>query len=47
MGQRAQNNIRVMGDWPAQSPDLNLVENCWAFIARQMLGKNFCIKAEL
>lgn len=27
--------------WPPQSPDLNPVENCWAYISRQLVGRCF------
>lgn len=33
--------------WPAISPDLNLVEHCWTAIARNMVGKSYASKEEL
>lgn len=37
----AAHRVQVLPDWPANSPDLNLVENCWAWIARQLVGQSF------
>ena len=34
-------NVRCLENWPPQSPDLNLVENCWAAIAAKMVGRQF------
>jgi hypothetical protein len=33
--------VTVLPDWPPQSPDINLVENCWAMIAHKLLGQSF------
>ena len=34
-----ENNIVVI-DWPAYSPDLNPIENVWAYIKGKLSGKN-------
>ena len=34
-------NVNVLPNWPAISPDINIVEHCWAWLARQMIGKSF------
>lgn len=36
-----QKRVHVLSPWPAQSPDLNLVEHVWAAMARWMIGKSF------
>ena len=33
--------IEVLKEWPAMSPDLNLVEHCWAWLAKQVSGQSF------
>jgi hypothetical protein len=33
--------VQVLRDWPAQSPDLNLVETCWSMVAHKLLGQRF------
>ena len=33
--------VNCMENWPAQSPDLNLVENCWAAMAKAMTDRRF------
>ena len=35
-----ENNIVVI-DWPAYSPDLNPIENVWAYIKEKLSGKKF------
>jgi transposase len=30
-----------LNDWPPNSPDLNIVENAWSWIARKLVGKVF------
>ena len=35
-----ENNIVVI-DWPAYSPDLNPIENVWAYIKGKLSGKKF------
>ena len=35
-----ENNIVVI-DWPAYIPDLNPIENVWAYIKRKLSGKKF------
>lgn len=44
----AANNVRVL-PWPAKSPDLNIVENIWAMLVRQVYdgGKQFESLSEL
>ena len=36
----SENNITVV-DWPAYSPDLNPIENIWAYIKSRLSGKRF------
>ena len=42
----ARNNVEVV-DWPSQSPDLNPIENLWAFIKRSMQGLTFTKEQDL
>ena len=35
------NDVKLLPDWPAQSPDLNPVETCWTFITWQLIGRCF------
>lgn len=37
----ADKNVNVLPNWPPNSPDLNLVEHCWAYISKQLLGKAY------
>ena len=36
----SNNGIKVI-DWPPYSPDLNPIENIWAFMKKQLEGKRF------
>lgn len=35
------NNVQVLDNWPPNSPDLNPVEHCWAWLAKRMVGRSF------
>ena len=35
-----ENNIKVI-DWPPYSPDLNLIENVWAIMKKELNGRKF------
>lgn len=37
----AARRVKVLAPWPPYSPDLNPVEHCWAYIARQLIGQCF------
>ena len=39
--------IKVLPDWPAMSPYLNLVEHCWAWLAKQVSGQAFSTTDDL
>ena len=41
-----RNNISVI-DWPAQSPDLNPIENVWSFISHELKKSNIKNKQDL
>ena len=43
-----QQNIKIL-EWPARSPDLNIIENCWAQLSRSVYakGKQFQTVEEL
>ena len=43
----AANRVDVLPNWTANSPDLNLVENCWAWIAKKLVGQTFATEAAL
>ena len=43
----ADQGVNVLPNWPPNSPDLNPVEHCWAWISRQLIGKQFRNAAEL
>ena len=35
----AAKGVKVLPDWPPNSPDLNPVEHCWSWISQQLVGK--------
>ena len=39
--------VNILPEWPANSPDCNPVEHCWAWIARRLVGKSFSTEDEL
>ena len=39
----SENQIKVL-EWPAQSPDLNPIENIWGYIKRKLKNKKFSTK---
>ena len=41
-----KNNLNMI-EWPSQSPDLNPIENLWAYIKKKLEGKNFSNKTDL
>ena len=43
----ADQGVNVLPNWPPNSPDLNPVEHFWAWISRQLIGKQFRNAAEL
>ena len=41
-----ENNIEIM-EWPSQSLDLNPIEHVWAYMKRELGGKNFKTRDDL
>ena len=39
--------VVLLPSWPPNSPDLNPVEHCWAWISRQLVGMQFGTAGEL
>lgn len=42
-----RNGVKVLPNWPANSPDLNPVEHCWAWLSKRLVGKSFRTEDEL
>lgn len=42
-----ENRVTVLQEWPAMSPDLNPVENCWTFILNRLVGQSFSSPEDL
>ena len=42
-----ENRVNFLENWPPQSPDCNPVEHCWAWLAKQLIGKSFFTEAAL
>lgn len=36
-----EQRVSVLTPWPAMSPDMNIVEHCWAYLAKQLVGMSF------
>lgn len=41
------NAVEVLQDWPPYSPDLNIIENMWAFIKRKLRQENITTRQQL
>lgn len=41
------NNISVLQDWPPNSPDLNPIENAWAWLKQQVYAKHYSSLEEM
>ena len=39
--------VKMLPNWPANSPDLNPVEHCWAWLSKQLVGQKFETEAAL
>ena len=33
--------VKILPNWPPNSPDLNPVEHCWAWLAKKSVGQKF------
>ena len=42
-----QENVEVLPNWPPNSPDLNPVEHCWAYLSKALIGQKFLNANEL
>ena len=42
-----ENHIALLKDWPPYSPDLNIIENMWAFVKRKLRRENIETKDQL
>ena len=39
--------VNLLQNWPPNSPDLNVVENCWTYILDGLLGQSFSTPEDL
>lgn len=39
--------IRIIADWPPYSPDLNPIENAWAWLKQQLYAKQYASLDEM
>ena len=42
-----RNRVKVLPDWPANSPDCNPVEHCWAWLSKRLVGRSFLTEDDL
>lgn len=44
-----EHGIHIFGDWPSKSPDMNIIENVWGLLAREVYknGRQYNNKGEL
>ena len=40
-------NIMLLSDWPAQSPEINIIENLWAILKKNVAKRNPVTKIDL
>lgn len=43
----ADNNINVLPNWPSNSPDLNVIENCWNIMKKKVAQLNPTSESDL
>lgn len=43
----ATHRVQLLQDWPANSPDCNPVEHCWAWLSNRLVGRSFLTEDDL
>ena len=45
--QRSHSCAETVSKWPANSPDCNPVEHCWAWLSKRLVGRSFLTEDDL